>query len=173
MKMPSFFFLSHLPIPGMLFSSRKARVSDCRGCKRHLQPQMSFLFVFLCSPNTHSARLREHFNGLSFPAACWSTAEGTIWALNVTADVLGVPIGHHQPLLFALETTKKRASGEYARISCLSVRTSGRPSPVSAAKDDTTDENGEDHIHLLDAETSPFVSSEKQVHAHYSIFFRR
>ncbi len=62
--------------------------------------------------------------------------------------------------LFAPETTKKRASGEYARISCVSVRTSGRPSPVSAAKNDTTDENGEDHIHLLDAESSPFVSSE-------------
>ena len=44
-------------------------------------------------------------------------------------------------------------------IDCLSERTSGRPSPVSAAKDDTTDENGEDHIHLLDAESSPFVSS--------------
>ena len=54
---------------------------------------------------------------------------------------------------------KKRASGEYARIGCVSVRTLGRPSPVSAAKDDTTDENGEDHIHLLDAESSPFVSS--------------
>ena len=62
--------------------------------------------------------------------------------------------------LFAPETTKKRVSGEYARISCLSERASGRPSPVSAAKDDTTDENGEDHIHLLDAESSPFVSSE-------------
>ncbi len=61
--------------------------------------------------------------------------------------------------LFAPET-KKRVSREYARISCVSVKTSGRPSPVSAAKDDTTDENGEDHIHLLDAESSPFVSSE-------------
>ena len=96
MSMPSLFFLSHLPIPGMLFTSRKARVS--------------VLFVSLCSPNTHSARLREHFNGLSFPAACWSTAEGTIWALNVTADVLGVPIGHHRPL-FAPETKKNAPPG--------------------------------------------------------------
>ena len=144
MSMPSLFFLSHLPIPGMLFSSRKARVS--------------VLFVSLCSPNTHSARLREHFNGLSFPAACWSTAEGTIWALNVTADVLGVPIGHHRPL-FAPETTKKRASGEYARISCMSERPSRRPSPVSAAKKDTSDENGDQHIRLLDAEKRRFVSS--------------
>lgn len=78
-----------------------------------------FLFVFLCSPNTHSARLREHFNGLSFPAACWSTAEGTIWALNVTADVLGVPIGHHRPLLFALETKKTRLRGVRANQLCV------------------------------------------------------
>ena len=49
-------------------------------------------------------------------------------------------------------------------INCLSVRTSGRPSPVSAAKNDTTDENGEDHIHLLDAETRPFVSSNDQLY---------
>lgn len=49
-------------------------------------------------------------------------------------------------------------------INCLSVRTSGRPSPVSAAKKDTTDENGEDHIHLLDAETRPFVSSNDQLY---------
>ena len=119
---------------------------------------MSVLFVSLYSPNTHSARLREHFNGLSFPAACWSTAEGTIWALNVTADVLGVPIGHHRPL-FAPETTKKRASGEYARISCMSERLSRRPSPVSAAKKDASDEDGDQHIRLLDAEKRPFVSS--------------
>ena len=49
-------------------------------------------------------------------------------------------------------------------INCLSVRTSGRPSPVSAAKNDTTDENGEDHIHLLDAEIRPFVSSNDQLY---------
>jgi hypothetical protein len=49
---------------------------------------------------------------------------------------------------FFVPETKKRASGEYARISCVSVRTSGRPSPVSAAKDDTTDENGDKHIQL-------------------------
>ena len=35
---------------------------------------------------------------------------------------------------------------------------------VQAAKDDTTDENGEDHIHLLDAETRSFVSSNYQLH---------
>ena len=46
----------------------------------------------------------------------------------------------------------------------MSVRTSGRPSPVSAAKDDTTDENGDKHIHLLDAETRPFVSSNAQLY---------
>ena len=59
---------------------------------------------------------------------------------------------------------KKRGSGEYARISCVSERTSGRPSPVSAAKKDTTDENGDKHIHLLDAETRSFVSSNYQLH---------
>ena len=68
------------------------------------------------------------------------------------------------PPPFAPETTKKRASGEYARISCVSERTSGRPSPVSAAKKDTTDENGDKHIHLLDAETRSFVSSNYQLH---------
>jgi hypothetical protein len=47
-----------------------------------------FLFVFLCSPNTHSARLREHADGLSFPGAFCSTAEGTLESQNVTADVL-------------------------------------------------------------------------------------
>ena len=50
--------------------------------------------------------------------------------------------------LFLHPKQKKRASGEYARISCVSERTSGRPSPVSAAKDDTTDENGDKHIQL-------------------------
>lgn len=49
-------------------------------------------------------------------------------------------------------------------IDCLSERASGRPSPVSAAKDDTTDENGDKHIHLLDAETRPFVSSNAQLY---------
>lgn len=47
----------------------------------------------------------------------------------------------------------------YFSIDCLSERTSGRPSPVSAAKNDTSDENGDEHIHLLDAENRPFVSS--------------
>ena len=79
---------------------------------------------------------------------------------------------------FVVFGSKKASATADAFFICISMnrlseRTSRRPSPVSAAKKDTTDENGEDHIHLLDAETSPFVSSEKQVHAHYSIFFRR
>ena len=60
--------------------------------------------------------------------------------------------------LFVPET-KKRASGEYARISCMSEMSLGRPSPVSAAKKDASDEDGDQHIRLLDAEKRPFVSS--------------
>ena len=58
---------------------------------------MPFCLYFYAPPNTHSARLRDHFNGFSFPAACCSTAEGTIWGQNVTAYVLRSPVGHRKP----------------------------------------------------------------------------
>ena len=53
------------------------------------------------------------------PKHAFGTAEGTIWALNVTADVLGVPAGHQHPPFCARNNKKTRLRGVRANQLCI------------------------------------------------------